>query len=1672
MASTIPAWMEGFEEEEEWVSDGPSLSSPLPAIATGIMIPNQAGSGSINFATPIKQTISSSHSMLLNDEGNGNEGPQESPTAGGTFLIREDQPLPDTPLGLGPGQLQLKRGGSKTIFSPLPLERLFDPPSPPTAPTMATSPRSTTPPLPPPKPVFAVLTATTPKPEPRRSKLSQSYLPPPSSPETVKDHGKSGATDEIEATDLPGLVRFDGRKPSSTFQFTFSVPRTPMPRINSDPSRQRISPANPSPNPRANSTPHTPWRYHNSQDSIFSDEEEEQQEEEPSIEEADKDGAQEDNSTADPRLKLFRLQYDTYTRDHLGALADSIAVKDTSLRPESHSGDEEPVWRSTKRIKLSPKEDFSQSEQSFRTSSSRDFHQSPWGKVQTRSFFKGTINLTVPPAILKGDGRLVSQRLDSQETSMTFEEVSHADPSPPKSIAVPDNAGLQRHSSGSSTTTVTEPAVNSLPQTFAKRVAVNYRLQGVNILAQIKKDVFLAKSDAQHSIVVEEDSLSASLFGADIQGHLEDAEQEGKEDDTKMSKSTLSRPKSTTPRKLLRRISAADEVDKEVLSSRDISVVDSPARPTSAKRPADTQLSPVKAVREASIKVTPTIIFASQVSTVTFAQPVAQPTLPTRQPSTAPTSLHPNHHIPASHDDMNRFVSSSTLASGISGTTAGSFVKHAGPPNLRTIRPEELQGVLGAKVGKMTYSKERQMWVKVKEVEDGVDGDGDGDGDGGTTSDDPFGDIESLEVTPRSDRIVRSVNRGGGEEGVVERSFVINPVPQRRLRDEEIAQNEEEIAIEDEDAPVPPPPQINPNLQFDSDFTATTNADDNNEVIQADAPVGGDSNQGPVEEVAAPATEPLPIARSLEELNEGIANISLQMDLSPPRPARPTKIRTSTIISTTTPVVSRTISTPAPSSSSRPQIFPRSALKQPTPQKPTTPRPLTNPDVSHRRSVSFSDGRNAGKIRGLASPTGETEDTVTEPSHHADEEEDTQESAETFVPSARTRRISNLLEGLEGADDTSGGVNTFITRSREGGSGQVSPPEKSPTSADPAQLSSVSSADERQDYHDLPEQDNPTPDRAPKRTLSGRAVPDGTFLTEASFRVTHDQLVRVLTSVQPYEPYWEELKSIDLSRKGLDSLTRLKEFLPSLEKLTVEGNRLTWLSGVPSNLRGLFAANNMFTSITSYTHLPNLEGLDISHSKVESLQQLECLRHLRELKLDGNCVTRLDGIAQLDGLVKASIRGNAFDGVLDLARVHWPRMEVLDLSENRLTDVRGIGRLKALISLNLDNNELEAFNTPTITKAPSSAPSVIVNLKLRVLRLSGNRLARLELGSEPSSPVASSWCAFPGLRTLYADDNCLGELVSLESLTRLENLSLREQRRSDGIVLSARSVRDIKRLYLSGNALPAHLFVSSSPLYNLVYLELASCRLTSLPNNLAACVPNLRVLNLNYNFLTGEDIVRSLTTSGGGGIKRLRKLTAVGGRVKSWKGVVGKLLRGLGELEVLDFRMNPFTLGWYFPLLVNASDLLSAVQPTCASSAPLPQQYHTETSPSSPSREAAAAPQKPWRKSPYAPTWMELDERFRRDLPDAVYVERLAYRGLVMRACDSGSGGTGGKLKMLDGVDVTDGEREKAGKLLSGLEKAAAAKAQVAASASGEVSSHPLKEKRSKAKVRSAPSES
>ena len=71
------------------------------------------------------------------------------------------------------------------------------------------------------------------------------------------------------------------------------------------------------------------------------------------------------------------------------------------------------------------------------------------------------------------------------------------------------------------------------------------------------------------------------------------------------------------------------------------------------------------------------------------------------------------------------------------------------------------------------------------------------------------------------------------------------------------------------------------------------------------------------------------------------------------------------------------------------------------------------------------------------------------------------------------------------------------------------------------------------------------------------------------------------------------------------------------------------------------------------------------------------------------------------------------------------------------------------------------------------------------------------------------------------------------------------------------------------------------------------CSLTALPSSFALLVPNVRTLNLNFNFLDSIEPIA--------GMERLRKLSVVGARLGKCRGVI-QVLTTLPELKSVDLR--------------------------------------------------------------------------------------------------------------------------------------------------------------------------
>ncbi|KAK4042748.1 hypothetical protein C8A01DRAFT_13672 [Parachaetomium inaequale] len=380
------------------------------------------------------------------------------------------------------------------------------------------------------------------------------------------------------------------------------------------------------------------------------------------------------------------------------------------------------------------------------------------------------------------------------------------------------------------------------------------------------------------------------------------------------------------------------------------------------------------------------------------------------------------------------------------------------------------------------------------------------------------------------------------------------------------------------------------------------------------------------------------------------------------------------------------------------------------------------------------------------------------------------------------------------------------------------------------------------------------------------------------------ELVGKLAEVEPFEPYWEDMRELELREKGLSALHALDEYCGQLESLDVSKNKIRNLGGIPSSVLHLRITDNQLSSLTAWNHLMNLQYVDVSNNELTSLAAFKNLIHLRRLRADNNQITSLDGIKYHKGLQTLRVRGNLIEQVdFDGSTLH--QLTDLDLKNNQIHQIANIDQLPSLSSLNLDANQLTSFSVD------STQPMTT----LRYLRLDDNNLTTLNVR------------ALPHLRLLHADRNALVQIAGFSRARRIDSLSLREQRGDTPLDLPHLLSRayEVRKLCLSGNLLET--FSPRIDLLNLQLLELANCGLSALPQEVGLMLPNLRVLNLNMNALSDLAPLRA--------VPRLKRLFAVGNRLADPAGVVG-VLSGMGSLAVVDLRDNPLTQGFYAPVQV------------------------------------------------------------------------------------------------------------------------------------------------------------
>ncbi|KNE71845.1 hypothetical protein AMAG_16275 [Allomyces macrogynus ATCC 38327] len=480
--------------------------------------------------------------------------------------------------------------------------------------------------------------------------------------------------------------------------------------------------------------------------------------------------------------------------------------------------------------------------------------------------------------------------------------------------------------------------------------------------------------------------------------------------------------------------------------------------------------------------------------------------------------------------------------------------------------------------------------------------------------------------------------------------------------------------------------------------------------------------------------------------------------------------------------------------------------------------------------------------------------------------------------------------------------------------------------------------------------------RAASRLSAAAALPPRT----PSPPSVHPSLLQAIVASGGVAGRLHECATLSIAGRGVESVEGLASLTPHLHDLSLAGNQLNYLTGVPATVMHLDVRNNRLTTLTSFHHLMNLHTLNLAGNSVDDLIGLAGLKHLRVLVADNNGITSWAAVPALDSLQELSLRANKLTEVGGAMAVRLPRLRKLDVSHNEIATVREINEcMPALVELDLEANALMG-DWPVDVTHPTLEGLVLTDNLLTTFTSRG----------------------LPALRRIVLRGNEMErlELDNLDSVTHIDlahqaNLAPDRRRHTapDASVVDYSQLAAAVRLDLAGNylqTLDAH-----ARLYQLVHLTLARCGLRALPAQWARHVPSLRVLDLTQNCLRDVTPLCKL--------RYLRVLALRGNDVDD----VAHLAQYLGHfraLQVLDLRQNPVT-ALFYPTLHNDDEDESA---------------------DALARDVGA------RETP----WIAADDRYQRSMNDSTHVRRSCYRTIVVYHLRR-------SLKVLDRVPVPDADR-------------------------------------------------
>ena len=262
----------------------------------------------------------------------------------------------------------------------------------------------------------------------------------------------------------------------------------------------------------------------------------------------------------------------------------------------------------------------------------------------------------------------------------------------------------------------------------------------------------------------------------------------------------------------------------------------------------------------------------------------------------------------------------------------------------------------------------------------------------------------------------------------------------------------------------------------------------------------------------------------------------------------------------------------------------------------------------------------------------------------------------------------------------------------------------------------------------------------------------------------------------------KNLEILDLSYNNIKEVSGLSEIY-NLQQLNLSHNRIVDISSL-SGVCGIYKADFSYNSISDFdaiNYWGGLEYLDISGNNVSN-GYMSVRSPLKEFYAD-NCGLKSIGTIVSKSTVNISVVGNE---LTSLGHGSLDNLERANFSNNQISDISALKNSKHLISLDLSNNAL-------------TVSAGVFNLdSLEVLNISGNALTNAAIIKNA-----------PKLKTLNISENSLASIVELENNGSVITFCASGCGLTDNSIVPVKSMKALKELDLSNNALSDASFVST-----------------------------------------------------------------------------------------------------------------------------------------------------------------------------------------------------------------------------------------------------------------------